>query len=191
MSAPRPAVGECSPPAPDGAFRCLYRSFIPSAGIVAECRSERDCRAGHYYGRPEDATWFTPPTGLATLPRPEVIWHTANLAEIRVGGAGGATASYFFQATRKRTTAARAGVLAVDTRRALVATAEPPALVIRQMWSGREVLRLEREWTPGLSLAQALPALRFDPDGRLSFTWLRGAEREPVSERVSVPSVPR
>jgi hypothetical protein len=31
--------------------------------------------------------------------------------------------------------------------------------------------------------------LRFDPDGRLSFSWLAGPERRTVSERVSVPSV--
>ena len=47
--------------------------------------------------------------------------------------------------------------------------------------------------TPGECSGEAEGTSRcvyFDPDGRLSFTWLRGQERTPVSERVSVPSVP-
>jgi hypothetical protein len=62
--------------------------------------------------------------------------------------------------------------------------------VLSQIFSGREVGRIERDWASGDWLGDVITALRFDPDGRLSFTWLRGAERAPVSERVSVPSVP-
>ena len=185
--APPPAVrGECTP---DGA-RCLYRSMLPSAGIVAECRSETDCRVGHYYGDPDAATWFSPPPGTTALPRPIVIWRTANLAETRFDCGHGCTWSYFFEARRRRVSSARRSVLEVDTTRLLLAAAEPPALVIRQMFSGREVARIERDWAPG-GVWEAVTSLRFDRDGRVSLTWLQGPSRAPVTERVSVPSVPR
>jgi hypothetical protein len=59
------------------------------------------------------------------------------------------------------------------------------------VYSGREVARMERDWAPGAGVVEAVRAARFDPDGRLSFTWLRGTGREPIAERVSVPSMPR
>jgi len=37
-------------------------------------------------------------------------------------------------------------------------------------------------------LGDSITALHFDPDGRLSFTWLRGPDRVAVSERQSIPS---
>ena len=67
---------------------------------------------------------------------------------------------------------------------------EERALVVRQIFSGRPVARIERHWAPDLWMGAAITSLHFDPDGRLSFTWLRGSERVPVTERVSVPSVP-
>jgi hypothetical protein len=82
-------------------------------------------------------------------------------------------------------------VLAVDPRRLLVAAAEDRALVVRQMFSGRPVARIERDWAPSPWLGDVITRLRFDPDGRLSLTWLAGAERAPVAERVSVPTAPR
>ena len=81
-------------------------------------------------------------------------------------------------------------MLAVDARRLLMALAEERTLVVRQVFSAREVARIERDWAPDTWLGDAIVALSFDPDGRLSLTWLRGTERTPVSERVSVPSVP-
>ena len=81
-------------------------------------------------------------------------------------------------------------MLAADSTRLLMAAVEGRALVVRQLFSGREVARIEREWAPAAWLGDVVTTLRFDPDGRLSFTWLRGQERAPVSERVSVPSVP-
>jgi hypothetical protein len=134
--------------------------------------------------------WLDPPPGLATLPKPEVIWHQATFAEIRFGCGPPCRISYFFEAKRRRLSPPRAQVLDVDTRRLLVAQAAARALVVRQIFSGREVTRIDRDWgTP--SLEAALAAIHFDPDGRLSFTWLKGADRTPVSERISVPSIPR
>jgi hypothetical protein len=79
-------------------------------------------------------------------------------------------------------------VLAVDVRRLLLAAAEERALVVRQVFSGREVTRIERDWPPGMWLGDSITSLHFDPDGRLSFTWLRGSDRVAVSERQSIPS---
>jgi hypothetical protein len=81
-------------------------------------------------------------------------------------------------------------VLDVDLRRLLIAQADGRDLAVRQIFSGREVARITRDWA-GDSLRDAITDLHFDPDGRLTFTWLRGKERTPVTERVSVPSVPR
>jgi hypothetical protein len=72
-----------------------------------------------------------------------------------------------------------------------MAQADGRALAIRQIFSGREVLRIERDWAPGLSTAEAITQLRFEPDGRLSLTWLQGSGRAPVTERVTVPSLAR
>jgi hypothetical protein len=72
-----------------------------------------------------------------------------------------------------------------------VAQEEGRDLAVRQIFSGREVARITRDWTPGSSLATALTEIHFDPDGRLTFTWLKGNDRTPVTERVSVPSIPR
>ena len=62
---------------------------------------------------------------------------------------------------------------------------------MRQVFSGREVARIERDWAPGPWLGDVIVALRFDPDGRLSLTWLRGPDRAAASERVSIPSAAR
>lgn len=135
--------------------------------------------------------WLEPPPGLTTLPRPEVIWHEATFAEVRFDTGASGHVSYFFEAKRRRLSLPQPDVLAVDTRRLLMAQADGHALVARQIFSGREVARLERDWAPGLSLRAGLTAIHFDPDGRLTFTWLRGASRSPVTERISVPSIPR
>jgi hypothetical protein len=186
---PRATPGECAERA--GTLFCLYRSLLPSAGIVASCQDRGRCRVGHYYGDPADAAWFTLPPGLTDLPEPEVLWLTATLAEVRFDCGQACSWTYVYEATRRRLSEPRRGVLAVDPRRLLVAVAEERALVIRRVFGGREVARIERDWAPGAWLGDAITALRFDPDGRLAFTWLRGKERAPVSERVSVPSVPR
>jgi hypothetical protein len=187
---PAPSRGDCASER-DGRSRCVYRSFAPSTGIVTSCRSEHDCRVGSYYGNPTDAVWFGPPPGFTTLSRPEVTWLTATLAQVRVSCGRSCSFSYFFEAQRRRLSAPRPSVLAADPRRFLVAMAEDRALVIRQMFSGREIMRIERDWAPADWLGDVLPDLHFDPDGRLSFTWLRGAERARVNERLSVPSMPR
>jgi hypothetical protein len=63
-------------------------------------------------------------------------------------------------------------------------------LAVRQIFSGREVARITRDWASP-SLLDAITDLHFDPDGRLTFTWLKGKDRTPVTERVSIPSIPR
>ena len=184
-----PGAGECAGAGGDGPSRCLYRSLLPSAGIVAVCETDTRCRIGAYHGPPETPTWFAPPPGRDTLPRPTVRWHSATLGEARFDVASAGTLSYFFEVRRQRISGARAGVLEVDVRRSLFAAAEEGVLVVRQIFSGRPVTRIERPWAPGLDVRAAVTALRFDPDGRLSFSWLAGPERRTVSERVSVPSV--
>ena len=184
-----PGAGECAGAGGDGPSRCLYRSLLPSAGIVAVCETDTRCRIGAYHGPPETPTWFAPPPGRYTLPRPTVRWHSATLGEARFDVASAGTLSYFFEVRRQRISGARAGVLEVDVRRSLFAAAEEGVLVVRQIFSGRPVTRIERPWAPGLDVRAAVTALRFDPDGRLSFSWLAGPERRTVSERVSVPSV--
>ena len=181
---------ECVRVGPNGSH-CLYRSLLPSAGIVAQCQSDRDCRVGYYYGDPDAPVWLDPPPGLGTLPKPAVTWPTATLAQVRFDCGGPCSVSYFFEAKRRRLSSPRWFVLAVDPRRLLLTTAEERAIVVRQMFSGREVTRIERDWTPATWLGDVVSAIHFDPDGRLSFTWLRGAERVPVSERVSIPSFAR
>src|SRR5258708_4289281 len=124
-----PGEGECAGGGGDGPSRCLYRSLLPSAGIVSVCETDTRCRVGAYHGPPETPTWFAPPPGRDTLPRPTVRWHTATLGEARfdVGPAG--TLSYFFEARRQRISGARAAVLDVDVRRSLFVAAEERALV--------------------------------------------------------------
>src|SRR6185503_21081910 len=111
------AAGECDGPGGDRPSRCLYRAGFPAAGLVAHCQTDRDCRVGYYYGTPGDAAWLAPPPGFATLPKPEVAWHTPTLAEVRFGCGTGCSASYFWDARRKRLAAARADVLAVEYQR--------------------------------------------------------------------------
>ncbi len=188
---PQPVHGDCSGASGAEASHCIYRSAFPSAGIVANCRTDRDCRVGYYYGDPAAPVWLAPPMGLPILPKPQVIWRTATFAEIRFDCGPPCSVSYFFEAKRRRLSEPRRFVLDVDTRRLLVVEVEDRALVVRQVFSGREVARIERPWAPGPWLGAAIEALHFDPDGRLTFTWLRGPERAPVTERVSVPSVPR
>src|SRR5262245_34665736 len=183
-----PAAAECVAEGPTGSH-CLYRSFLPSTGLVAVCRDDRDCRVGYYYGDPGKAVWIEPPPGMATLPKPEVTWPDLTFAQIRFDCGPGCSVSYFFEAKRRRLSAPRRSVLAVDVRRWLIASAEERALVVRQIYSGREVARIERDWAPAAWLGDVVSAVRFDPDGRLSFTWLRGPDRAPVSERLSIPSV--
>ena len=48
------AAAECVAEGPTGSH-CLYRSLLPSTGIVAVCRDDRDCRVGYYYGDPAKA----------------------------------------------------------------------------------------------------------------------------------------
>lgn len=181
---------ECVPEA-GGGSRCLYRSFLPSTGIVALCRADRDCRVGYYYGSPTDPVWLMPPGRMTTLPKPEVTWPTTTLAQLRFDCGRPCTVSYFFEVKRRRMSAPRWLVLDVDPRRLLLAAAEERALVVRQIFSGREVKRIERDWAPGAWLGDAVTTLHFDPDGRLSLTWLRGPGRAPVSERLSIPSFAR
>ncbi len=128
---------------------------------------------------------------MTSLPEPEVIWLTATLAHVRFDCGRPCSWSYVYEATRRRLSDPRSSVLALDSRRLLMAVAEGRALVVRQIFTGREVARIERDWIPDAWLGDAITVLRFDADGRLSFTWLRGKERAPVSERVSVPAVPR
>jgi len=182
------AAAECVAEGQTGSH-CLYRSFLPSTGLVAVCRDDRDCRVGYYYGDPAKATWIEPPPGMTTLPKPEVTWPDLTFAQIRFDCGPGCSVSYFFEAKRRRLSAPRRSVVAVDVRRALLAAAEERALVVRQIYSGREVARIERDWAPAARLGDVVSAVRFDPDGRLSFTWLRGSDRVPVSERLSIPSV--
>lgn len=184
---PTPVPGECGA-APGGGTRCIYRSGLPSTGLTATCRADQDCRVGYYYGRLDDVTWLAPPAGQATLPRPDVLWFTSTLCQARFPCGPGCTWSYFFEARRRRLSPPHANVLAVDVYRQLLVAAGERALVARQVFSGRPVLRIERDFAPG---AVAETRARFDPDGRLAFTWLRGASREPVTERISVPTVPR
>jgi len=135
--------------------------------------------------------WLEPPPGVATLPRPEVIWHEPTFAEVRFAAGATGHVSYFFEAKRRRLSSPQADVLAVDAHRLLMAQVDGHALAVRQIFSAREVARIARDWAPGLSLRDALTAIHFDPDGRLTFTWLQGAARSPVTERISVPSIPR
>jgi len=181
-------VGECTGGGDAGPSRCLYRSLLPSTGIVADCESDARCRVGAYYGSPDTPTWFGVPAGLEALPRPRVRWHSATFAEARFDCGAGCSLSYFFEARRRRISPARASVLAVDVRRWLLAAADGPAIVVRQIFAGRPVARIERAWAPGLTAREAVTAIRFDPDGRLTFTWLAGPERRPFTERVTVPS---
>jgi hypothetical protein len=182
-----PGAAECAPEGPAGSH-CLYRSLLPSTGIVASCRDDRDCRVGYYYGDPGKAVWIEPPAGMATLPKPEVTWPSLTFAQIRFDCGPACSVSYFFEAKRRRLSGPRRSVLAVDVRRLLLAAAEERALVVRHVFSGREVTRIERDWAPGAWLGDVITALHFDPDGRLSFTWLRGPDRVAVSERQSIPS---
>lgn len=133
--------------------------------------------------------WFEPPAGAATLPRPEVIWHEATFAEVRFE-IGGGHISYFFEAKRRRLSPPRPDVLAVDIRRLLIAQADGRAVAVRQLFAGREVARLERDWSPG-PLQAAITAIHFDLDTRLTLSYVRGPSREPVTERLSIPSIPR
>jgi hypothetical protein len=178
-------------PAAEGrSTRCLYRSLLPSTGIVADCESDTRCRVGAYYGSPDAPMAFAVPAGWDALPRPHVHWHGATFAEVRFVSGGGAAVSYFFEARRRRVSPPRAEVLGVDARRSLAARADGPAIQVVQIFAGRPVARIERRWAAGLSVREAVTALRFDADGRLTFTWLSGAERRPVTERVTVPSIP-
>lgn len=189
--APGPAPSECSSPAAGAPSRCLYRSVLPSAGILADCAHDEDCRVGHYHGGPGDTVWFTPPAGVVTLPKPHVVWRTATLAEVRFDCGRACAFSYFFEARRRRVSAPRWSVLAVDIRRSLFAAATPGGLVVSQIFSGREVSRIERPWAPAAWIGDTISSARFDPDGRLALTWLKGTERVPVTERISIPSVSR
>ena len=185
-----PASADCVPEGATGSY-CLYRSLLPSVGIVASCRDDRNCRVGYYYGGPDKAVWLEPPTGMSSLPKPEVIWLTSTIAQTRFDCGAPCSISYFFEAKRRRLSGPRRFVLAVDTKRLLFAAAEDRVLAVRQVFSGREVARIERDWAPAPWLGDIVRSLRFDPDGRLSLTWLRGPQRMPVTERVSVPSSAR
>ncbi len=186
-----PVRGDCAGTGGAEPSHCIYRAAFPSAGIVADCRTDRECRVGYYYGDPGAPVWLAPPGGMAALPKPQVIWRTATFAEIRFDCGHPCSLSYFFEAKRRRLSEPRRMVLDVDIRRLLLAAVEDRAVVVRQIFSGREVARIERPWAAGTWLGDAIQSLRFDPDGRLTLTWLKAPERAPVTERVSVPSVPR
>ena len=185
------STGECSGPGGTGPSHCLYRSLMPSTGIVADCKSDSDCRIGYYYGQPSQATWFTAPAAMSTMPKPAVLWHAATFAEARIGCGRPCTWSYFFEAKRRSLSAPRRDVLDLDHRRLLMAQVDGRALAIRHIFSARDVVRIDRDWAPGLALAEAINEVRFNPDGRLTLTWLRGPARERVTERVTVPSIAR
>lgn len=72
-----------------------------------------------------------------------------------------------------------------------MAQADGRTLAIRHIFSAHEVVRIDRDWAPGLSVGEAIQQIRFEPDGRLALTWLRGPGRELVTERVTVPSIAR
>jgi hypothetical protein len=186
-----PVRGDCAGAGGTEPSHCIYRSAFPSAGIVAECRADRECRVGYYYGDPASPVWLQPPQGMPAFPKPEVIWRTATFAEIRFDCGHPCSVSYFFEAQRRRLSEPRRMVLDADIRRLLVAAVEDRAVVVRQIFSGREVARIERPWAPGAWPGDAIESMHFDPDGRLTFTWLKAPGRQPVTERVSVPSVPR
>jgi len=190
-AAPQPVAGDCAGGSPDQPSHCIYRAAFPSTGLVSRCRTDRDCRVGYYYGDPEKPVWLEPPPNVATLPRPEVIWHEPTFAQIRFAGGTTGDISYFFEAKRRRLSSPQPDVLAVDAHRLLMAQVDGRALAVRQIYSAREVARIARDWAPGLALRAALTAIHFDPDGRLTFTWLQGAARAAITERVSVPSLPR
>jgi len=130
------------------------------------------------------------PCGDVRMPKPEVIWHEATFAEARFTCGPSCHASYFFEAKRRRLSPPRFQVLDVDMRRLLLAQIDGRAVAVRQIFSGREVARIERDWAPG-PLESALIALHFDPDGRLTIVWSKGPDRTPVTERLSIPSMPR
>jgi hypothetical protein len=88
---------------------------VPSTGLVADCRTDRDCRVGYYYGDPEKPVWLEPPADLPTLPKPDVIWRAATFAEIRFACGPSCRVSYFFEAKRRRLSPPRHQVR-VDTR---------------------------------------------------------------------------
>jgi hypothetical protein len=185
-AAPVSVAAECAPD--PGGTRCLYRSLLPSAGLVSVCRDDTDCRVGYYYGDPDRPVWLTPPPSLPGLPKPDVTWLSATLAQVRFDCGRPCSVSYFFEARRRRLSEPRWFVLAVDARRWLVAEAEGRAMLIRQLFSGRFVTRIERDWAPGPWIGDAITAIHFDADARVTLTWLRGPERVPVTERLSVPS---
>ena len=49
-ASPPATPGECSGEAA-GTSRCVYRSLLPSAGIVASCRDGHECRVGYYHNQ--------------------------------------------------------------------------------------------------------------------------------------------
>ena len=159
-------------------------------GLIAQCRTDHDCRVGYYYGDVDRPTWLEPPADHPVLPKPDVIWRAATFAEIRFPCGPTCHTSYFFEAKRRRLSPPRNQVLDVDIRRLLLAQADGRDLAVHQIFSGREVARLTRDWASP-SLHDAITDLHFDPDGRLTFTWLKGKDRTPTTERVSIPSTPR
>src|SRR5262245_45521897 len=90
-----PTPGECAGRGGTEPSRCLYRSLVPSAGLVADCRTDADCRVGYYYGDPDHPVWLAAPPPSTALPKPEVIWRAATLAEARFHCGAGCTFSYF------------------------------------------------------------------------------------------------
>src|SRR5262245_27209957 len=101
MLAPGRAVAECLADATGGS-RCLFRSIVPSSGIAAVCRDDRDCRVGYYYGDPADAVWFTVPPGLSAFPKPDVTWIAGTLAQVRFDCGRPCSVTYFFEVRRRR-----------------------------------------------------------------------------------------
>ena len=156
---------------------------------MADCVSDTRCRVGDYYGDPDEPGWLAyPRTGDATEPR--VSWHTATLAEMRFACGPECAMSYFFEARRRRLSPCARPCWTWTSAVPLVAMADGPAVVVPPDLLGPR----GGPYHPpgrGASLRDAVTAIHFDPDGRLTFTWLAGNTRTPVTERVSVPSVPR
>ena len=190
-AAAAPAPAECSGPGGAGPSHCLYRSVLPSAGIVADCVSDRDCRVGYYYGGPERATWYTPPQGMASLPKPRRDLAHGDLRRDALRLRPPCAWSYFFEARRHLLSEPRRDVLDVDYRRLLMAQVDGRALAIRQIFSARDVLRTRAGLGAGALRRRGDHGDPLRPRRAADLHLAQGSGRERVSERVSVPSFAR
>ena len=147
-----PAPGECSGPGGAGRPTASTAPLMPSAGIVADCAERprlprrlllRRTRAGD--------------VAHAACGHDQHAQARRHLAQrdlrrgTRFGCGPGCTWSYFFEAKRRLLSAPRRDVLEADYRRLLMAQVEGRALAVRQIFTAREALRIERDWAPGLT----------------------------------------